>query len=66
MTIKERIIDFFHAIREYIDYRECLGDVIVDFAGDTPEEIEENHRKWVENNRFRRRDRDAQKQLSSD
>lgn len=54
MTLKERVIDFFHMIREYAEFQ-LEKNAEVDFVGDTMDEILENRRKWIEGNRFRRR-----------
>ena len=53
MTLKERIIDFFHMIDEYIDFKlDSIREV--DFVGDTKEEILANYDMWINENRFRR------------
>lgn len=66
MTIKERIIDFFHMIDEYIDFKlDSIREV--DFVGDTKEEICKGLDEWVNSNRFRRKRRqEREQQLSSD
>ena len=53
MTLKERIIDFFHMIDEYIDFKlDSIREV--DFVGDTKEEILANYDMWINENSFRR------------
>lgn len=53
MTLKKRIIDFFHMINEYIDFKlDSMREV--DFVGDTKEEILANYDMWINENRFRR------------
>ena len=64
MTLKERVIDFFHMIREYAEFQ--LDPITeVDFVGDTKEEIFKGLDEWVNSNRFRRKRRQEREQQFS-